>query len=101
MNKSKSNTIMWSDTPLKNKMDNVGWSQDATIRVYDSGSTKTDTNGIKYNDFIVYILYYDNKDNIVYLKDVRNDVLYSIPSGAKAKGYTLAFKLNTAYNEAL
>jgi spore coat protein U-like protein len=101
MSNSKSNTIMWSDTPLKDKPKNVGWSQDATIRVYRNEGNEKDSTGNRYDNFIAYKLYYDSKENSVYLKDIRSNVLYSIPSGAKAKGYTLAFKLNIAYNEAL
>ena len=100
MNTNK-NSIMWSDTPLKNKPTHIGWSKDAIIRVYSNDGKQTDSSNNKYDDFIAYNLYYDNKDNRVYLKDIRNDVLYDIPTGSMAKGYTLAFKLNLAYNEAI
>ena len=97
-------SMMWSSTPLDKKLPNAGWSEDAIIRIYDTGKTDTfdkyiKNSGISYTDFVAYVLYYDSKDNMTYVKDIREDVLYAIPSGAKAKGYTLAFKLNMNYKE--
>lgn len=99
----KSTSIMWSSTPIDKREPNVGWSEDAIIRIFDSGKTDTfdkyiRNSGVSFTDFVAYVLYYDNKENMTYLKDIREDVIYSIPSGAKAKGYTLAFKLNMHYN---
>lgn len=97
-----SKSIMWSSTPLDKKFFDTGWSEDAMIRVYDSGRTDSfekfiRNSGVSFYDYVVYVLYYDNKENMTYLKDIRSDVLYSIPSGAKSKGYVLAAKLNYAY----
>lgn len=87
-----SKSVMWKPTPMDKKLPNAGWSDDAIVRFYDvSGDT--------FEDKVVYVLYWDNVDNMTYLKDIREDVLYSLPSGAKAKGYTLAFKLNLNHVE--
>lgn len=95
--------MMWGQTPMDKRLPNVGWSEDAIIRIFDSGKTDKESllknSGVSYVDFVAYILYYDTKENMTYVKDIREDVLYAIPSGAKAKGYTLAFKLNMNYKE--
>jgi hypothetical protein len=98
----KSNVIVWGQTPIDKRKSNVTWSEDAFIRIYNN--LKYDTfddylrnSGSSYVDYVVYVLYYDSKDNIIYLKDIREDVLYSIPNGTKSIGYTLAFKLNVHY----
>lgn len=101
---NKSHSIMWGATPSGKSLPNAGWSEDATIRIFDTGKTDTfdkyiKNSGISYIDFVAYVLYYDNKDKMTYLKDIRQDVLYAIPSGAKAKGYTLAFKLNLIHKD--
>ncbi len=101
---NNSHSVMWSSTPHDKLLPNAGWSEDATIRIFDSGKTDTfdkyiKNSGISYIDFVAYVLYYDTKENMTYVKDIREDVLYAIPSGAKAKGYTLAFKLNLNYKE--
>lgn len=72
-----SKQMVWSDTPIADKDNNHSWSQDATN--VDLG--------------LLYRLYYDNNKKNVYLYDFNNDVTYEVPYGAKAKGYTLAFKL--------
>jgi hypothetical protein len=100
---NKSNAVMWNTTPLDKRLPNVGWSEDCLIRIYDSGRTDTfdkyiRNSGQSFTEYVVYLLYYDNKENMTYLKDIREDVLYAIPSGSKSKGYTLAFKLNLYYN---
>ena len=96
-------SMMWSPTPLDKRLPNVGWSEDAIIRIFDSGKTDKESllknSGVSYVDFVAYVLYYDTKENMTYVKDIRENVLYAIPSGAKAKGYTLAFKLNINYKE--
>ena len=69
--------LMWGDTKSENKPKNYGWSED----------------GINKDLGILYRLYYDNDRKGVYLLDIKNDVTYQVPYGAKAKGYTLAFKL--------
>jgi hypothetical protein len=100
---NSSKSVMWSPTPLDKKFPNSGWSEDAKIRIFDTGKTDQETilkdNELSYVDVVVYVLYWDNVDNMTYLKDIREDVLYSIPSGAKAKGYTLAFKLNMNHKD--
>lgn len=74
---SDSKILSWSDTKSEDKEKNYGWSQDA------------------YNPTLgtMFRLYYDNDKEGVYLLDIKNDVIYQVPYGAKAKGYTLAFKL--------
>lgn len=98
-----SKSVMWGQTPLDKKFPNAGWSEDATIRIFDTGKTDEETmlknSGLTYVDVVAYVLYWDDKESMTCLKDIREDVLYTIPSGAKAKGYTLAFKLNMNYKE--
>ena len=72
----KSKQLIWSDTNIKDKLPNSGWSL--------SASNDTD---------VLYIMYYDNNKKGVYLYDIKDDVTYQVPYGAKAQGYTLAFKL--------
>jgi len=69
--------LRWQDTPNADKLKNYGWSEDGI----------NDTLGLLFR------LHYDNDKKGVYLLDVKNDVTYQVPFGAKAKGYTLAFKL--------
>jgi hypothetical protein len=73
----RENSIMWSDTQKDDKIQNSGWSEDAKTL---SGTP-------------LYRLYYDNDKKGVYLLDIKNEVTYEVPLGAKAKGYTLASKL--------
>ena len=42
---------------------------------------------------VIYKYYYNKKDNIIYLVDIYDDVVYKFPKTEKAKGYVLAFKL--------
>ena len=100
----RSNGIMWKPTPLDKMPPNASWSEDAILRVFtenrpDSVNQYIRESGKTYADYVGYILYYDNKESMTYLKDVRDNILFSIPSGAKAKGYTLTFKLNQYYNK--
>ena len=74
---TRENSIMWSDTQKDDKIQNSGWSEDAKTL---SGTP-------------LYRLYYDNDKKGVYLLDIKNEVTYEVPLGAKAKGYTLASKL--------
>ena len=97
-------SMMWKDTPIEKKLLNTSWSQDAIIRTYDHEKTDTfekyiKNSGISYIEQIVYTLYYDNKDSITYLKDIRNDIIYKLPVNGKSKGYTLAFRLNISYQD--
>jgi hypothetical protein len=78
---NKENSIRWSDTKKDDKIQNSGWSEDATT---PSGTD-------------LYRLYYDNDKKGVYLLDIQNEVTYEVPLGAKAKGYTLASKLFSRY----
>ncbi len=99
-----SKQMVWGQTPLDQRKPNVSWSEDGTIRIYDPEKTDTfdkfiKNSGITYTNLVAYILYYDTKDKMTYLEDVRDGVLYSIPQGAKAKGYTLAVKLNLIYKD--
>jgi len=77
----KENQILWGTTKNEDKIQNSGWSEDATT---PSGK-------------LMYRLYYDNDKKGVYLLDDQNDVTYEVPLGAKAKGYTLASKLFSSY----
>lgn len=74
--KRNSNKLMWSNTKLDDKIPNSGWSETASDEVGK-----------------LFVLYYDNDKSGVYLYDTIDDVTYQVPLGAKAKGYTLAFKL--------
>ena len=49
-------------------------------------------NGI-YNGNVLFKLFYNTQMKMTYVYDVLHDVTYEIPSGAKAKGYVVAFKL--------
>jgi len=69
--------LMWGNTKSENKPKNYSWSEDATNPSLG----------------ILYQLYYDNDKKGVYLLDVKNDITYQVPYGAKAKGYILAMKL--------
>ena len=94
--------MSWKPTPLEDRSDNVGWSDDGIIKIFDTGRTDTfdkyiKNSGLTYIDMVGYVLYYDKKEKMVYLKDIRDNVLYAIPSGAKSKGYMLAYKLNSLH----
>ena len=73
----KSNLITWKTMPLANKAKNYGWADEAI-----------------YEDQVVFVLYYDNEKNSIYLLDLVEGCTYNIPNGAKSKGYLVAFKLN-------
>ena len=95
--------MMWSSTPISKVPKGVTWSDDAIIRIPNSGQTDPDsTNYVRdvydrsFTNFIAYVLYYHAADKMTYLEDIREGVTYAIPNGGKAKGYTLAFKLNFA-----
>lgn len=75
--------LSWSNTPLDKRPKNIGWSENAKI-----------TDGT-----ITYVLYFNNDTNTMCLDDLREKVTYEIPSGAKYKGYVLAYKLNNIYKE--
>lgn len=75
--KTDSKKLNWSETPLRDKEKNHGWSEYA----------------INPSLGIVFQLYYNNDNKGVYLLDVMNDVTYQVPLGAKAKGYVIAFKI--------
>jgi hypothetical protein len=77
MNTKVNKQLTWGGTKTEDKLKNYGWSEDAYNK--DLG--------------VLYRLYYDNNKNGVYLLDIRNNVTYQVPYGAKAKGYILAFKL--------
>ncbi len=82
--------MSWSTTPIDSRPSNISWSEEGKIRIY---------NDKKYDEIVAYVLYYDSSEKMTYLKDIRNETLYAIPSGSKAKGYTLAFKLNLVHKE--
>jgi hypothetical protein len=92
----ESRSMTWMMTPEKNKLPNAKWSEDAIIRKPGTSDSfaKFLRDGDNYEKFVAYVMYFDKSDNIAYLKDVREDVLYTIPKASKAKGYTLATKLN-------
>lgn len=77
-----SKQLKWSDTKKEDIYSNAGWSEDAFNP--DMG--------------IVFRMYFNEKNKNVYLHDIFYDVTYEVPYGAKAKGYTLAFKLFTKGN---
>ena len=87
---TNSKMMSWSITPINDRLDYMSWSEEGKIRIYSDK---------KYDEVVAYILYYDTSEKMTYLKDIRNNVLYAIPSGSKAKGYTLAFKLNLVHKE--
>jgi hypothetical protein len=70
-------SIMWTATKLEDIPKNVSWSEDGTNPILG----------------LIFRMYYDNDKKITYLLDVKDDVTYTVPYGAKAKGYTLAYKL--------
>jgi len=74
---SGSKSLMWGDTKMADKLKNYGWSEDGTNKTLGT----------------MFRLYYDNDKKGVYLLDIKNDVTYQVPYGAKSKGYMLAFKL--------
>ena len=74
-------SLSWKDTPLTKRYKNVGWSEDAYLK----------------NGNQVYIMYYNNNTNSIFVDDLRNDIKYEIPNGGKSKGYVLAFKLNSIH----
>jgi len=74
-----SNLLNWRTMKLSDRPSNYGWAEEA----------------LNANGDVVYILYFDNEKNQIILKDIRHSTTYDIGSPAKAKGYMLAFKLNT------
>lgn len=98
---SRGTSIVWVTTPVEKKLPQAKWSEDAIIRKNKTAVTfaKFLKDDVDYEDSVCYVLYYDITDGFVYLKDVREDVLYSVPNASKAKGYTLALKLSIHYND--
>lgn len=72
-------SLTWKSTQVKEKNINHSWSEDA----------------INYKNNIVYRLYYNDLLKTTTLEDLREEISYHISNGDKAKGYMLAFKLNT------
>lgn len=68
--------LEWTDTPLKDRSSNHGWSENANFR----GKT-------------YYKMFFNKKDNTVYLYDIIEDQYYVLLDGAKYRGYLIAFKL--------
>lgn len=68
--------IQWGNTPLKDRPNNHGWSENGNI------------NGKTY-----FKMFYNNEDQKVYLYDLTEQQFYILPDGAKYRGYLIAFKL--------
>lgn len=71
--------LQWKSTPFQEKPLKHSWSEDAITPVGK----------------VAYRLYYDSELKETFLDDLREGIKYNISNGAKAKGYVLAFKLNT------
>jgi hypothetical protein len=67
-------SLNWKSTP--NKDIKYSWSDSCYI-----------------NNIELYRLYYYTEKQMTYLEDLYEDILYEIPTGAKAKGYNIAYKL--------
>lgn len=73
--------LQWRTPTYQNSPDNSSWAEDA---INPMGN-------------IVYRLYYETVKEMTILEDIREGINYNITTGAKAKGYVLAFKLNTKH----
>jgi hypothetical protein len=67
-------SLNWKSTP--NKDMKYSWSDSCYI-----------------NNIELYRLYYYTEKEMTYLEDLYEEILYEIPTGAKAKGYNIAYKL--------
>lgn len=73
--------LQWRSTTYKNSPNNSSWAEDA----------------INSMGIVVYRLYYETEKKMTILEDIRLGIEYNISTGAKAKGYVLAFKLNEKF----
>jgi hypothetical protein len=80
-NDTSNTKVSWNSTPIDKKAKEFSWSEDGKIT-------------IENEEFVAYRLFYNTTENMTCLYDIRKNVMYKIPSGSKAKGYMLAFKLN-------
>ena len=73
-------TLHWEDAPLDKKEASHSWCEIG-----------------KFKDKELFQLFYSTPLKMTYVYDIMYDVTYEIPSGAKAKGYMVAYKLFKYY----
>ena len=69
-------SLTWKQPDIEDK--NIEWYEEA----YEAHTNR-----------LIFKYYFNKKDDVIYLDDVKDEVIYKLPKEQKAKGYILAFKL--------